>query len=125
MNPFTPRQRTVFGIRCKYSTLYVPDEDKAREARRGLWSGSFVEPWRWRRQRRERGSSSDRRQTRTGPSPKAGTCLIKGNISASGRIYHVPGGAYYARTGIDTSKGESWFCSEAEARAAGWRRSRK
>ena len=26
----------------------------------------------------------------------------------------IPGGAYYDVTGIDTSKGERWFCSEAE-----------
>ena len=54
-------------------------------------------------------------------------CLIKGNISrASGeRIYHVPGGQYYSRTKITTSKGERWFCSEPEARAAGWRRSKR
>ncbi len=53
-------------------------------------------------------------------------CDIKGNISSSGeRIFHVPGGAYYDRTKIDTSKGERRFCSEAEARAAGWRKSKR
>jgi hypothetical protein len=35
------------------------------------------------------------------------------------RIYHVPGGRYYDATVIDISKGERWFCSEAEAVAAG------
>ena len=35
------------------------------------------------------------------------------------RIYHVPVGASYARTRIDTAKGERWFCTEAEARVAG------
>ncbi|MFO0227392.1 MAG: thermonuclease family protein, partial [Gammaproteobacteria bacterium] len=42
----------------------------------------------------------------------------------NGRIYHLPGGAYYARTRIDESRGERWFCSESEARAAGWRPAR-
>lgn len=52
-------------------------------------------------------------------------CRIKGNISRSGdRIYHVPGGEYYDATVIDPLRGEKWFCSESEARAAGWRRSR-
>jgi hypothetical protein len=37
------------------------------------------------------------------------------------RIYHVPGTAGYAQTRIDERRGERWFCSEAEARAAGWR----
>lgn len=51
-----------------------------------------------------------------------GGCDIKGNISTSGeRIYHLPSNRYYAETIIDESKGERWFCSEAEARAAGWR----
>ncbi len=55
-----------------------------------------------------------------------GACTIKGNISAGGeRIYHVPGGEYYNPTRINTAKGERWFCTEAEARAAGWRRSRR
>jgi endonuclease YncB( thermonuclease family) len=51
-------------------------------------------------------------------------CDIKGNISGNGRIYHLPGGAHYARTRIDESRGERWFCSESEARAAGWRPTR-
>jgi endonuclease YncB( thermonuclease family) len=53
--------------------------------------------------------------------PPHGHCLIKGNISANGKIYHLPGSDSYDRTQIDESKGERWFCSEAEARAAGWR----
>ena len=55
-----------------------------------------------------------------------GSCPIKGNISSEGeRIYHVPGGKYYYLTRISRAKGERWFCTEAEARAAGWRRSRR
>jgi hypothetical protein len=51
----------------------------------------------------------------------AGVCLIKGNISNAGRIYHVPGSTYYEVTRIDESKGERWFCTESQARAEGWR----
>ena len=40
-------------------------------------------------------------------------------------IYHVPGGASSAKTRIDTAKGERWFCSEAEARAAGLQRAKR
>jgi hypothetical protein len=52
------------------------------------------------------------------------SCNIKGNISYNGgqRIYHVPGQHYYDETVINPMKGERWFCTEAEARAAGWRR---
>ena len=48
--------------------------------------------------------------------------VIKGNIGGAGeRVYHLPGGPYYARTQIDESKGERWFCTVAEAAKAGWR----
>lgn len=53
-------------------------------------------------------------------------CDIKGNISPDGmRIYHVPGGHWYRKTKVDLLAGERWFCSESDARAAGWRRSRR
>lgn len=53
-------------------------------------------------------------------------CNIKGNINprTGERIYHVPGQRYYNETQISPQHGERWFCSEAEARAAGWRRAR-
>ena len=53
-------------------------------------------------------------------------CNVKGNISLNTgeRIYHVPGQKYYNETRISPQHGERWFCSEAEARRAGWRRSR-
>ena len=48
-------------------------------------------------------------------------CLIKGNISSKGKkFYHLPSCPSYKQTKIDTSKGEQWFCTEAEAQAAGW-----
>ncbi len=57
--------------------------------------------------------------------PAADACVIKGNISSTGeKIYHVPGQRYYAQTVITLSKGERWFCSETEAQAAGWRKSK-
>ena len=44
-----------------------------------------------------------------------------GNINAKGRrIFHVPGQEDYAATRIDRARGERWFCSAAEALAAGW-----
>ena len=51
-------------------------------------------------------------------------CDIKGNIGNGERIYHLPGGSHYGRTKIDADKGERWFCSEAEAEQAGWRKAR-
>ena len=118
------RQGLALAYR-KYSTRYVPDEEAARAQGIGLWSGEFTAPWRWRKQNRNRQAKIHRRQG-ANPSSRAGSpCRIKGNISSSGHIYHVPGGKHYAQTRINTSKGERWFCSEAEARAAGWRRARR
>jgi endonuclease YncB( thermonuclease family) len=113
LNAWTVAEGWALAYR-RYSTDYVGQEQAASAARKGIWRGSFVPPWVWR--------TADRR-----PAPNdasSGQCRIKGNISSRGeRIYHVPGGEFYDRTRIDTAKGERWFCTEAGARAAGWRRS--
>ena len=92
--------RQGLALACrKYSARYVPDEDAARDEGCGLWSGEFVEPWRWRKERRGAGSRAGQR-----PHPARNpdsSCLIKGNISDRGRIYHVPGGYHHERTRID------------------------
>ncbi|TAA53916.1 hypothetical protein [Shinella sp. JR1-6] len=51
-------------------------------------------------------------------------CNIKGNISINSgeRIYHVSGQQDYLATKISPQYGEQWFCSEEDARAAGWRK---
>ncbi|WP_346015061.1 hypothetical protein [Metabacillus halosaccharovorans] len=47
--------------------------------------------------------------------------IIRGNISSSGeKIYHVPGGEYY-----DATVAEEKFCTQAEAMAAGYRKSKR
>ena len=103
----------------QYGTPYVPYENAARARRLGVWQGRFETPWDW---RRSKGVGTSR-----APAPRQGSdCAIKGNVSSSGeRIYHVPGQTFYDRTRISEAKGERWFCSEAEARAAGWRRARR
>nr|WP_274427319.1 hypothetical protein [Chelativorans sp. YIM 93263] len=54
-------------------------------------------------------------------------CNIKGNISVGTgeRIYHVPGQRYYSATRVSPIHGERWFCSQADARQAGWRRAHR
>ena len=65
----------------------------------------------------QRPSATGQAQPRGGACPS--THPIKGNVSPSGeRIYHVPSGAFYARTFP-----EACFASEADARAAGFRAS--
>lgn len=94
----------------RYGDDYVADERAAAARLAGLWSGSVETPETYRQVR----------GTAQAPAPP-GDCRIKGNISKSGRIYHVPGSTWYDSTGIDSAAGERWFCSEADARAAGWR----
>jgi len=96
----------------KYQELFLGLQGEARDAGLGLWGPACI------------------------PTPVApGVCdysgtgqrLIKGNISkdTGEKIYHVPGGEFYDKTVIDESAGERWFCTEQEAVAAGWRRSKR
>jgi endonuclease YncB( thermonuclease family) len=96
-----------------YSWDYDLDEKAAQVTGAGLWSGSFQTPADWRAAQRA-----------PQPEPVTGDCIIKGNISASGQIYHQPHNRDYAATRIDESRGERWFCTPAEAEAAGWRPAR-
>lgn len=48
-------------------------------------------------------------------------CTIKGNVSRSGKIYHVLGSKFYAETTITLARGERWFCTREEAERANWR----
>ncbi len=36
----------------RYSVDYVDEEADAQAARRGIWAGEFVKPWKWRRGKR-------------------------------------------------------------------------
>lgn len=111
-----------FGREYTYDRAYYGQaayrkaQASAREAHLGIWSSGCA--------------------VAAPPAPLAqpgtsasGTCsnpTIKGNINSEGeRIYHVPGGQFYAVTKISTAKGERWFCTEEQARAAGWRASER
>jgi len=117
----------------RYSNGAFSGEQSAAKAEHvGIWQGQFVLPWKWRAAQSEQTDSSPivslapSVAAPAAASKPSGACDIKGNISRKGeRIYHVPGQKYYARTRVLTGKGERWFCSEQEARAAGWRRSQQ
>ena len=97
---------------ARYSDRYLAEEGAARRAGLGLWRGGFAAP-------------EDHRRGAEEAQAGHGGCRVKGNISGSGRkLYHVPGGRDYAATRIDPDRGERWFCTEAEARAAGWQPAR-
>jgi hypothetical protein len=53
--------------------------------------------------------------------PPSPGCVIKGNLNRKGeRIYFRPGDLNYAQVNM-AKPGTQWFCTEAEAKAAGWR----
>lgn len=98
----------------RVSSDYVREERRAEKEQLGVWRGYFVKPWDWRRGKRMTVHSN----------PADPACVIKGNITQTGkRVYHVPGGQYYGPAIIEPDRGERWFCSEADARDAGWRKS--
>lgn len=107
------RSGHAFAFR-RYSQSYIAQETEARRYKAGLFAGAAEAPWDF-RARKWAAAASD---------PAPGDCRIKGNISKSGRIYHMPWSPAYARTRIDARQGERWFCTEAEALSAGWRAAR-
>ncbi len=106
------------GWAVEYRTFsrgtYAAAEAEAKAAKRGLWAGTFEPPSAYR--------ADERAEARAAaPAPPSGGCVIKGNINARGRrIFHQPGERDYAATVIDPGRGERWFCSAAQAQAAGW-----
>ncbi|TIP27002.1 MAG: hypothetical protein E5X67_17405, partial [Mesorhizobium sp.] len=84
----------------------------------------FDQPWDWRAANAEKVETVNEQSTSLG---LLGGCHIKGNIrvNTGEKVYQVPGQEYYAETRISPLKGERWFCSEAEAQAAGWRKARR
>jgi endonuclease YncB( thermonuclease family) len=93
---------------------YEKAEAQARDAELGLWQSDFVPPWTWREGR--------------GPEIKASDwvrrCTIKGVVGPAGaRTYYVPTDREYPEVSVDPGGDGRMFCSDEEARAAGWSRS--
>lgn len=98
----------TYAVPYEYQAEFKAAQNYARENSLGLWG--------------------DICQSETGTATAAveygaNGCSIKGNINAEGeKIYHTPDCDYYAKTVINESAGEQWFCTEREAAAAGWRK---
>lgn len=103
----------IFPPNTKYVDEYNRIQEHARSKELGIWS---IENYATDKDYNSNGESKE-----TGSILKQPTngCKIKGNISSKGeKIYHLPNGQYYKQT-----KPESWFCSEKEAKEAGFRKS--
>lgn len=115
----------------RYSFDYNSAEESAKASKRGIWSGTFELPsdvrqagddYKLETPALEQRTSRERPVIATfhSKAQPSGSCKIKGNRSRKGDwIYHLPGMPYYSQT-----VAEEIFCTEAEARAAGYRRSR-
>lgn len=103
-----------------YSDDYLAQEHRARSTKAGIWRSEFALPEQHRIAVRE----ASRPAATTAPAGRtkklSSICDIKGNRSRRGDwIYHLPGMQYYEQT-----RPEEIFCSEADAIAAGYRRSK-
>ncbi len=89
---------------------YSAQEQFARETKAGLWAGAMAErPDDWRA-----------RIYNDAAAVAPGGCPIKGRTQRGNTVYVMPHSAEYARIAIREGRGERWFCSEEEAKAAGF-----
>jgi len=93
-----------------FFSSYASLQAEAQSAKAGLWAGDAERPADYRSRRWE-----EAKRTRSDG------CPIKGRVTTSDRIYVLPWSASYESVRISPAKGERWFCSEAEAQAAGFR----
>ncbi len=102
------RNGYVFAVSSFFSSL-GSKEEAARSAKKGIWQGEIQRPQEWRDQQwqdAKRGAPDG--------------CPIKGFVRASSKLYTLPWSADYDRAKVRTNRGERWFCSEDEAKAAGF-----
>jgi len=93
------------GLLSSYGGL----ENEAREEKIGIWAGEALRPADYRAQKWEEAKQA---------APEG--CPIKGNVRGGRRVYVVPWARNYERVKVIRSRGERWFCSEEEARKAGF-----
>lgn len=94
------------GLFAAYGAL----ENEARDKHAGLWRGEPLRPADYRAQKWEEAK-------RAAPDG----CPIKGDVKRGRRVYVLPWSRGYRRVRVSRARGERWFCSEDEARAAGFK----
>jgi len=90
--------RAESGENPRHGADLLSAEDSAKKAERGIWSSLCAG---------EEG------------------CLIKGNVrrDLGTKVYHLPECYNYEKIVVNEREGDQWFCSEAEAQKAGFRKS--
>lgn len=95
------------------NTRYVDEFEKAEQTAKSTGIGI----WEYSNYSTERGFEEEAYGSSTEKQPESSDCRIKGNINRSGdKIYLLPEEGSYSQTNP-----EQWFCSEQEARDAGFR----
>lgn len=99
----------VFATTGLFAT-YASAEREARIARAGLWRSDPVRP-------------AEHRAKRWDDAKLAAPdgCPIKGTIAGDTKTYLVPWAVSYEKAKVRAERGERWFCTEEQARAAGWK----
>ena len=113
----------------KHSTSFAVAEEGARREGRGYWSppedGNGRDP-----------ATAEPFSGGTLPAPPSadticeysGTSVpvIKGNVESQtgDRLFYVPGDLLYSTTVVSEADGDTWFCTEEQAAAAGWTKSK-
>ena len=108
----------------QYTKRYVAMAEKAKAQKVGVWAGEMIDPAEYRRNKRNGTVATPQPEVKAAAKSAATApkgCAIKGNINAKGvKIYHKPGQRDYDKTKITPETGEAYFCSEQQARAAGF-----
>lgn len=94
------------GLFAGYGSL----ENEARAQKSGLWRGEAERPSEYR-------AKLWNEAKRAAPDG----CPIKGQVASGAKVYVLPWSPEYSKVRVRTTRGERWFCSEQDARAAGWK----
>ncbi len=89
---------------------YDSQEREAKNSKLGVWRAGADRPAEYRSKVYDEARKS---------APDG--CPIKGVINGTAKTYVAPWSAGYDKAKVRTSRGERWFCSEEDARAAGWK----
>ncbi len=118
----------------RHKTALAIAEEKARLEKRGYWeaglsTGDPTPPAKTPEFTGGTLPAPPGSQSTTGICDYSGTdqAVIKGNVDArtGERLYHLPGSLFYATTQVSEADGDQWLCTEAEALAAGWKKSKR
>ncbi len=96
----------------RYRSILISGRNEAVASNKGMWEAC------------EQELEEEMERFETDDPPPNPDCVIKGNISEHGygKTYFPPGCANYKRVKVDLEKGDMYFCTEEEAKEAGFKK---